>query len=494
MSESFSGSALSSAGEAVDASAIGHPAVRDGGGRTWRQALGGAFERLRAFFPTVRRAPFDAPGAFVVTVDDDARIVAAPRRWRDRFALAPCQGVGGQSSSRAPAVEDALLTVFLPEERERLAEAVRSRAVGATLARARKADGTTGVFDLHCARRTDGKTDILIVDASLADGERQALADAGAQARAEAKSSAAALADLSHEMKTPLNAVIGFADAMDAETFGPLGHAKYKEYADHIRASGKHLLDLVVSILDMARLDAERLQLSPVLCRPDALAKECAAMVRQTAEKAGLKLTLDIDDSVSESLMDPRAVRQVLINLLSNAIKFTSDGEVRLSLSTVADEVVFEVADTGIGMNTDDLAKLGPRFTAAHGSGVRGADGAGLGLALAFRLADLHGGRLDLQSAPGEGLTARLILPRKRAAHSKASSREDSLDRVQRKLTDGATTPTEIEVESPIPAPAPVPAPAARTKLSEPADQLTQLERIEAYRREVAEARAASAA
>ncbi|GAB4518174.1 MAG: hypothetical protein Kow00133_03010 [Amphiplicatus sp.] len=277
-------------------------------------------------------------------------------------------------------------------------------------------------------------------------------------ARREAKERADLLADLSHEMRTPLNAVIGFAEAMSEETYGPLGHAKYAEYARHIRASGGHLLDLVSSILDLAKIEADRFSLKRERTDIAALVQECAGMVRLSAERAGLALNVEIEEDLPESFLHPRAVRQILLNLLSNAVKFASDGGVTLKAARDGEEIVLVVRDTGVGMSQAELAKLGARFTAAHGDGVRGAKGAGLGLALAFALAELHGGSMTLASAPGEGVTAAVRLP---IAAPAAPARGRRLAAVSAAASgEGGDKPAI----------------------------LTQLERIEAYRRERASA------
>ncbi|MEL7487066.1 MAG: HAMP domain-containing sensor histidine kinase, partial [Pseudomonadota bacterium] len=123
------------------------------------------------------------------------------------------------------------------------------------------------------------------------------------------------LADLSHEMKTPLNAVIGFADAMRRETFGPLGGEKYVEYADHIAASGAHLVDLITTILDLAKSQSGRLPIKRAVVRLDDIAAECLAMVSGPAEDAGLTATATIAPDLPDAFLDGRAVRQILINL-----------------------------------------------------------------------------------------------------------------------------------------------------------------------------------
>lgn len=235
-------------------------------------------------------------------------------------------------------------------------------------------------------------------------------------ARAEREAPAAGvspelLADLGHELKTPLNAIMGFAEAMETEAFGPLGHEKYHEYAELIRASGGHLADLISAILDQAKLDAGRYKLAPVLGAPGPLARSCAEMVRGEAEKAGLALRVEIAPGLPETMLDQRAVKQILLNLLSNAVKFTASGEVGLKLSEENGALTFVVTDTGVGMSQMALARLGERFTGLHKSGVRGTSGTGLGLSLSFALAKLHDGSLSLSSAPGEGTVATLTLP-----------------------------------------------------------------------------------
>ena len=224
------------------------------------------------------------------------------------------------------------------------------------------------------------------------------------------------IGDLAHELKTPLNAIIGFADAMRAETYGPLGAdvlgaRKYAEYVGHIHASGAHLSALISAAQDYAKTQAGRYKIETALVNPGAVAEESAAMIRGAAEKAGLSFHLKIDDDLPEAMLDARAVKQILINLLSNAVKFTDAGDVTLSVSAKDGALEFTVTDTGVGMNKVVLAKLGGRYSDTHRTGVRGAGGSGLGLSLAFDLARLHGGILRISSEEGVGTTARFATP-----------------------------------------------------------------------------------
>lgn len=283
---------------------------------------------------------------------------------------------------------------------------------------------TQRFVELALANNKDGIA-ILIRDRSEELIERRTAnmtANGATAAEAEHGVSADMLADLGHELKTPLNAIMGFAETMRTETFGPLGHEKYNEYADLIHSSGGHLADLISAILDRAKLAAGRYEIAPVLSAPGPLAKTCAEMVRGETEKAGLSLNIDIAENLPETMLDCRTVKQILINLLSNAVKFTANGEISLNVRETDGTISFTVADTGVGMSQIALARLGERFTDMHKNGVRGAAGTGLGLSLAFAMAKLHGGMLSLSSAPGEGTVATLTLPvAKTAAELSAS-------------------------------------------------------------------------
>ncbi|MEM9263846.1 MAG: HAMP domain-containing sensor histidine kinase, partial [Pseudomonadota bacterium] len=359
---------------------------------------------------------------YVLTIDTSGRILdgfvgqdmdsgSRPESIQKASARLVFQGhthAGALDSHHAGQTKVAVLLrdVFLAECRDEVDHFVASLSKECSIEpktyravwKARYGDGGVGVFDVVVTASDSETAKVMLLDRTAVADELATTEKKLAAARAEARSSAAALADLSHEMKTPLNAVIGFADALRAETFGPVGHPRYGEYADHIHSSGQHLLDLVKSILDLARIEADRLTLSPALADPITVARECTAMVRQSAEANGLSLIVEAADDIGECALDKRAVRQILINLLSNAVKFTSDGEVRLSVDAGPAEIttfdptnalsdqqclVFTVKDTGIGMDRETLERLGPRYTDAQGLGVRGSDGAGIGLSLA---------------------------------------------------------------------------------------------------------------
>ncbi len=223
------------------------------------------------------------------------------------------------------------------------------------------------------------------------------------------------LANMSHELRTPLNAINGFSEIMIAEMYGPLGDARYKSYAQDILNSGQHLLALISDILDMSKIEAGKMSLRFEPLSLEEVAEDALRLVRDRAESAGLALRLDFDD-LPEVEADYRAVKQVLLNLLSNAVKFTPRGgriTVRAELrdDPMGQRVRISVQDTGIGITPDNLARLARPFEQIESQHAKTQQGTGLGLALTKALVEMHGGLLDLRSAPGQGTSATFSLP-----------------------------------------------------------------------------------
>jgi two-component system cell cycle sensor histidine kinase PleC len=223
------------------------------------------------------------------------------------------------------------------------------------------------------------------------------------------------LANMSHELRTPLNAINGFSEIMIAEMYGSLGDARYKDYARDILNSGQHLLALINDILDMSKIEAGKMNLRFEPLALGEVAEDALRLVRNRAEAAGLALRLDFND-LPEVEADYRAIKQVLLNLLSNAIKFTPRGGVVTVHAERRDDPLGErvkiaVQDTGIGIPPEDLARLARPFEQAEGQHTKTQQGTGLGLALTKALVEMHGGLLDLRSAPGQGTSASFSLP-----------------------------------------------------------------------------------
>jgi signal transduction histidine kinase len=223
------------------------------------------------------------------------------------------------------------------------------------------------------------------------------------------------LANVSHELRTPLNAIIGYADAIATRMLGPVGHERYVDFARNITFSGRHLLDMINHILDFSKVEAGGLELEAL--DPVSVAEGCIDMIRPMADEARVELLLDAGDAPQRIIADPLRLRQILLNLLSNAVKFTPEGgQVRLELAAVPVDagtpwlIRLRVRDDGIGMTPDQVqVALTPFGQVDNAMGRRHA-GTGLGLPLTRHLVDLHGGRFDIQSAPGAGTTVEIAL------------------------------------------------------------------------------------
>ena len=226
------------------------------------------------------------------------------------------------------------------------------------------------------------------------------------------------LANMSHELRTPLNAINGFSEIMVGEMFGSLGDPRYKGYAQDILSSGQHLLALINDILDMSKIEAGKMSLKFEPLSLEEVTEDAVRLVRNRAEAAGLTLSIAFPH-LPEVEADYRAVKQVLLNLLSNAIKFTPRGG-RITViaegrrDPLGEHVRVSVQDTGIGIAQDDLTRLAQPFEQVENQHSKTTQGTGLGLALTKSLVEMHGGLLDMQSAPGEGTLVSFSIPVRR--------------------------------------------------------------------------------
>lgn len=250
------------------------------------------------------------------------------------------------------------------------------------------------------------------------EAERSAEIARTAMLTAEAASRAKTvfLANMSHELRTPLNAIIGFSEMIGHQCFGPVGNSRYSEYADNILGAGRHLLELVNDILDIARIEAGQIDLREDIVDLAACARHSVAIVEPMAADRGLTLKAAIPDGLPPFWGDETKLRQILLNLLSNAAKFTpSGGTISLSLSGQEDGGVHVlVSDTGIGMSSDDIVQAMEPFGQVDSTLERKYEGAGLGLPITKALVEMHDGSVDVRSEPDVGTTIILRFPSSR--------------------------------------------------------------------------------
>jgi signal transduction histidine kinase len=250
------------------------------------------------------------------------------------------------------------------------------------------------------------------------EAERVAEAALREKMRAEAASRAKSdfLAAVSHELRTPLNAIIGFSELLVDGVAGDLT-PRQGEYAANVLTSGKHLLTLINEILNLARIEAGRmdLALSPVAIAP--LVREVQGTLAPLIDKQALDVSIEIPEGLEDIQADPIRLRQVLYNLLSNAIKFTPPrGRVTLRATSAPDHLVIEVEDTGIGIREEDQPRLFREFERLEDERSAGVEGTGLGLVVTKRLVELHGGSIRVRSERDRGSTFTVCLPWRAAA------------------------------------------------------------------------------
>ncbi len=226
------------------------------------------------------------------------------------------------------------------------------------------------------------------------------------------------LSNMSHELRTPLNAIIGFSEVLLERMFGEMNE-KQEDYLKDIHSSGQHLLSLINDILDLAKVEAGRMELNPTTFDLSAAIDNALTLIRERAMHHGIALATEIDSQLGELNADERKLKQILLNLLSNAVKFTPEGgKITVGARRLRDMVEIAVNDTGIGIAPKDQAAVFEEFKQVGRDYTRKAEGTGLGLALTRKLVELHGGVMRLESEPGKGSTFSFTLPLKAAVQN----------------------------------------------------------------------------
>jgi PAS domain S-box-containing protein len=250
-------------------------------------------------------------------------------------------------------------------------------------------------------------------DVSARKRYEQDLVDARQHAEQANLAKSRFLANMSHELRTPLNAIIGFADLMRQHTFGSLGNPRYEDYMTMIYDSGQLLLDLISDMLDMAKIEAGKLELNYEQVDLSGTIADCVRLLRNRAEKSGIEISADLPKNNLILAADKRAVKQILINIITNAVKYTqAGGTIDVGAGVDGDCAVIRVRDTGIGISADDLPRIGQPFVQAnHDDPMLAKGGTGLGLALVRALTEKHGGKMTIESEEGVGTCVTVALP-----------------------------------------------------------------------------------
>ena len=243
--------------------------------------------------------------------------------------------------------------------------------------------------------------------------ENQSLQSGLAQAALANQAKTEFLANMSHEIRTPLNAIIGFSEMISGEVLGPVGTSRYRDYANDIYDSGQHLLRIINDVLDMSKIGAGKLELHEHIVDVAAAVQTSISLVTPRALSNGVTVTAELPENLPPLWADELRLKQILLNLLSNAVKFTRrPGSAMVGAAVRGDGgLAITVSDTGIGMTAAEIAIALEPFQQVDSDLARKYEGTGLGLPLTRALVELHGGRLEITSTPGQGTTVTVLFP-----------------------------------------------------------------------------------
>ncbi len=367
---------------------------------------------LRVLAETAR-SECEANGVAIVQADTKVGTVlvalgSAAQHGAMRFELT------GSLAERAIASREAVLTSDYPEATPRFRDAAIRMRVGPVAIAPLIAHGI--VFGVLGVQRETGATPFSPHDCerllTIADHVALVLWKARLfeEVRLANEAKSTFLATVSHELRTPLTALTGYGELLADQILGPMAPPQL-EVVDRMRSVTHHLTMMIDEILTYSSLEAGREQVRTLPVNPVEVARAAAAIVEPLARQKNVEFRLEIPDALPAILSDPDKIRQILVNLAGNAVKFTDHGEVLLTLAADADQVHFEVRDTGIGISAEHFTRLFQPFTQIESGLTRRHGGTGLGLYISHRMAVLLGGEISVDSAVGAGTTFSLHLP-----------------------------------------------------------------------------------
>jgi len=358
-----------------------------------------------------------APAAFALYDSEDC-LVLSNGVYRSFFAPIKDLIIPGktfQELSEAAVSHHAFADVH-PDEREFLRWRMDQHRLGIGEPVLQLRDGR---WILMRERRTkEGDTVLFYSDITPLKEREEQLGQARQQAEQANQAKTAFLANMSHELRTPLNAIIGFSEMIERKVLGPISE-NYRQYGEIVRTSGQHLLSIINDILDIAKLNAGKTELHLEPVDVNLTIVEAIAIMSRKADSAGIAIVTDLAPRCPTIEADPVRIRQVMLNVLANAVKFTPvGGHIDVATTVATTELCITVKDNGVGMAPEDIPRALEPFTQVGRERTLAQEGTGLGLPISKTLVELHGGRLEISSAPKKGTTVTINLPIRRAGQT----------------------------------------------------------------------------
>ena len=311
-------------------------------------------------------------------------------------------------------------------------------------------DGSIRTFRVNCSPLVGNDTKhrgvmVTFDDVTMLEENKRELKVAKDEAEAANKAKSDFLANMSHEIRNPMNAIIGFTDIL-RRGFEENEETR-REHLNTVHASGNHLLSLINDILDLSKIESGRMEMELCGCQPHRLMSEVVSVMKMKADESHLDLEWGVNGTIPHTIeSDPTRLRQILMNLVGNAVKFTEEGAVRITADFDASkqQMHFSVVDTGIGMTKEQCAKIFEEFVQADSSVTRRFGGTGLGLAISKRLAEGLGGKITVESSPGEGTTFRCTVSTGNIGETRLLRHDEAIQALSREEQQSVGSATTI--------------------------------------------------